>query len=287
MQNLAKPIAKPETETTYCPLCESSNASIIHCFGELRVVSCRNCGLHYLNPRIRESVMRESYERGTYFSGGETSGYDDYHMQEMSLRYTFRRFLKNLRKVFPQADNLLEVGCGYGFFLDEAKVFFPLRTGIELSAEAGVTAQKTSGANIHIGSAYSLPPEMKEFDIIIMINVIEHVYDPVPLLVFLRERLKAGGVMVLATPDIGSFWYKIMKKRWPSFKIPEHVAFYDKKTLADLLNRAGFRPTGTIPFPHAFPLGVITRKLGITLPPGPAARILWIPHVMIAYCGRK
>jgi SAM-dependent methyltransferase len=287
MQNLAEPTAQSETETTSCPLCKSSINSIIHTFDGLSVVICRDCGLRYLNPRMNESSMRKLYKRRAYFSGGAGSGYDDYYIQEISLRLTFRRFLKNLRKVVPQAESLLEVGCGYGFFLDEAKGFFSRRTGVELSGEAGITAQETSGAHVHIGSADSLPPEMKDFDIIIMLNVIEHVYEPVPLLLSLRERLTASGVIVLATPDIGSFWYKIMKKRWPSFKIPEHVAFYDEKTLRDLLDRAGFQPVGTIPYPHAFPLGVIADKFAITLPLGLAEKILWLPQVMIALCGRK
>lgn len=287
MRNLTGPIVKSETEITSCPLCGSSNDSIIHSFGELNVVSCRDCGLRYLNPRIRESAMRKRYEHMSYFSGGGTAGYDDYHIQEVSLRLTFRRFLGNLRKAFPKFESLLEVGCGYGFFLDEARAFFPRRTGVELSAEAGATAEKASGAHVYIGDVSSLPPEMKDLDIIAMINVIEHVYEPIPLLVSLRERLTAEGVVVVATPDIGSFWYRIMRKRWPSFKIPEHVAFYNKKNLEELLHRAGFETIGAIPFPHAFPLGVITEKFGINLPPGPSARILWMPRVMLALAGRK
>lgn len=250
-------------------------------------MSCRECGLRYLNPRVKESVLKGRYERGSYFSGGGASGYDDYYLQETSLRLTFRRFLRNLKKLVPQAQNLLEVGCGYGFFLDEAKGFFPGRTGIELSAAAATTAQNTSSTRVHIGSVHSLPPDMKDFDVIVMINVIEHVYEPLALLVRLRERLTAGGIVVLATPDIGSFWYKIMKKRWPSFKIPEHVAFYDRKTLEALTDRAGFKPAGTIPCPHAFPLGLITKKFGISLPRALAGKIIWLPDVMIASCGRK
>ncbi len=287
MQKLAEPSADSEKETTSCPLCKSSTDSIIHTFGELHIVLCRNCGLRYLNPRIKESAMRKRYEQKAYFSGEDGSGYDNYHVQELSLRLTFRRFLKNLKKVIPQAENLLEVGCGYGFFLDEAKDFFPSLTGIELSAEAGRAALETSGAQIHIGTADSLPTDTKDFDVIIMLNVIEHIYEPVRFLLSLRERLASGGVMVLATPDIGSFWYRIMKKRWPSFKLPEHVAFYDKKTLADLLERAGFQPAETVPYPHAFPMGVMAKKFGVELPQKLAEKILWLPRVMIAQCGRK
>lgn len=287
MQNLVEPTARPEMEKAACPLCGSLNDCIIHSFGEFQVSLCRACGLRYLNPRIKESLMQDRYTNGTYFTGEDISGYDDYYSQEVSLRLTFRRFLGNIRKIVPRADSLLEVGCGYGFFLDEAKGFFSRRSGIELSAEAGSRAQKTSGAPVHIGSIYTLPPEMKDFDLIVMINVIEHVYEPVRMLLSLSERLTPEGMMVLATPDIGSFWYKIMRKRWPSFKIPEHVAFYDKKTLKDLFNRTGLQPAGTIPFHHAFPLAIIAEKFGVKLPPGLAGKIVWLPRVMIAVAGTK
>ncbi len=287
MQNSAEPIRDPETETTFCPLCGSPSGTIIHTFDKLHVSLCGGCGLRYLNPRIKESVMTDRYKCGAYFSGGEKSGYDDYFAQEISLRLTFRRFIRNLRKVIPQAQSLLEIGCGYGFFLDEAKFFFPRLAGVELSAKAGKTAGHNSGASVFVGRADMLPPGMNNFDIIIMINVIEHVYAPVPLLLSLRERLTAGGVIVVATPDIGSLWYRMMKKRWPSFKIPEHVAFYGKKTLGNLLSRAGFQSIGAIPYSHAFPLGLIAEKFGVILPGVFAKKILWLPGVMVALYGRK
>jgi SAM-dependent methyltransferase len=275
-------IAESDLETVMCPICKSLNMSIIHILTPFRVVLCKDCSLIYLNPRLRESVIRRVYQGKDYFVQGGDTGYRDYLTQENSLRITFRRFLEELRKHGMTSGRLLEVGCGYGYFLDEARNFFSYRAGIELSEEAGSHAQRLSGAEIHIGNVGLLPPEFKNFTIIVIINVIEHIYDPIKFLLFLKQRLLRGGRIVIATPDIGSFWYRIMKGKWPSFKIPEHVAFYTRDTLKFLLKRAGFCYIQQISFPHAFPLGLIANKIGITIS-GKFSKIpIWLPKIMVA-----
>ena len=92
--------------------------------------------------------------------------------------------------------------------------------------------------------------------------------------------------MIIATPDIGSFWYKLMGRRWPSFKIPEHVAYYTRSTLESLMRETGHRRIEEIPFPHAFPLGLIAKKLGLGVPAPLSQKSLWLPHTMVALSGR-
>lgn len=269
-------------ETTPCLLCQSLQYSIIHTFQHLHAVICRKCGLVYLNPRLKESAMTSVYQSKDYFSQRKDVGYEDYFSQEESLRITFRRFLEELKKRKMTSGRILEVGCGYGYFLDEAKSFFSQRTGVDLSRDAGSHAERLSGARIHIGDVNSLPSELNGYDVIVLINVIEHIYSPIEFLFSIKQRLKDGGKIVIATPDIGSFWYKIMKRRWPSFKVPEHVAFYSGKTLKLLLQKTGFINIQNIPFTHFFPLGLIAQKLGITLPPRFGKRSVWLPKTMIA-----
>ena len=182
---------------------------------------------------------------------------------------------------------LTRVGSGFGFFLDEAKSFFPERSGMELSEEAASHARLISGAEVHVGEVSTLPPEVKDFDVVVAVNVIEHVYSPLEFLSFLRQRIKRGGKIVIATPDIGSFWYGLLGRKWPSFKIPEHVIFYTRSTLALLLERAEFENIREIPFHHAFPLGLIGSKLRIPIPRVVGRIPVWIPKTMVALSGEK
>jgi SAM-dependent methyltransferase len=228
--------------------------------------------------------MRKVYLKDEYFSESGNAGYQYYNYisQEETLRLTFRRFLKELNKHGIASGKLLELGCGYGYFLDEAKHLFSHLTGTELSEEAGDYARKISGADIYIGDLSSLPNELCDFNLIVTINVIEHIYNPAEFILSLKKRLVKGGRIIIATPDIGGIWYKMMKSRWPSFKIPEHVVFYSKSTLTFLLIKTGFQNIMRIPFTHAFPLGLLTSALGIHLHGVICLKPVWLPWTMIA-----
>lgn len=277
----------PDLEMICCPLCGSVNSSIIHIHKPFQVVQCNNCNLSYLNPRLKESVMDKIYEGERYFSGGDMTGYSDYTSQAKSLRITFRKFLTELRRLGLASGKLLEVGCGYGYFLDEARDFFPYLFGSELSSEAANLARKLEAGTIWTGDVSSLPLEWNSFDIIVAINVIEHVYAPLHFLISLRQKLRSGGRIVLATPDFGSLWPKILGSKWPSFKIPEHVVFYNKKTLGLLLEKAGFGDIREIPFRHMFPLGLIVSKFGINIRGRLGQIPVGIPKTMIALSAQK
>lgn len=231
--------------------------------------------------------MKKIYQENKYFSHEGEAGYKDYISQENSLKITFRKFLVELHKHGMTSGRLLEVGCGYGYFLDEAKNFFSYIAGTESSVEAGIQAQRLSGAEVYLEDINLLPPELNSFDIIVTINVIEHIYAPIEFLLSMKQRLKSGGRIIIATPDIGSFWYKIMGKKWPSFKVPEHVAFYKRKTLTILLERTGFDNIQQIPFLHAFPLKLIVDKLGIPIPEKFNRKPVWLPKTMVALAAQS
>jgi len=107
---------------------------------------------------------------------------------------------------------------------------------------------------------------------------------------FLRTmagHLRPGGCMVLATPDMGSLWRPLMRYRWPFFKIPEHVTYYDRRTLGELLRRGGYETVQSLPYASVFSLDLIGEKLGIRMPAVLRNRQLWLPATTIAAAGRK
>src|SRR5213594_2591013 len=107
--------------------------------------------------------MQRAYADADYFEGG-ACGYSDvsYAMQERALRATFKRLMRNLQKHDLTGGDLLEVGCGYGYLLDEAQGFFRSRTGTEFSHEA-VTLASPRADRIYEGGLEQLATE-KKFD---------------------------------------------------------------------------------------------------------------------------
>ncbi|HEX9944694.1 MAG TPA: class I SAM-dependent methyltransferase [Thermoanaerobaculia bacterium] len=274
-----------DLERPACPLCGSEERrENVYGFPPFAVARCRRCRLWYLCPRLAEPIMHRSYADDGYFEGGE-GGYSSYQAQEPTLRPTFRRFLAEISRRGMAGGRLLEVGCAYGFFLDEARSFFAHRTGTDYSP-AALEKARDRADQVLLGGAGAIAPG-EAFDCVACIHVIEHVYDPAAFLRELARHLRPGGWIVLATPDMGSFWRPLMRRRWPFFKIPEHVTFFDRRSLRELLRRSGLDEVQPLPYGSAFSLDLIGEKLGFRMPAALRDRRLWLPATTIAAAGRK
>jgi 2-polyprenyl-3-methyl-5-hydroxy-6-metoxy-1,4-benzoquinol methylase len=227
--------------------------------------------------------MSEHYRSEEYFEGDQV-GYSSYREQESSLRLTFRRLLGALRERGLTGGTVLEIGCGHGFFLHEAEGYFRHRVGTDMSEAAAAMASGRAD-QVWVGGADAVPGG-ERFDLVLALHVVEHVYDPQTFVQRLVRLAKPGGHVLLATPDAGSFWFRWMGTRWPSFKFPEHVVFFDERTLTRLFHSAGLREMFKVPYPHAFPLAEVFRKVGIPLRRRAGKRTIWIPGTTVAMAGR-
>jgi 2-polyprenyl-3-methyl-5-hydroxy-6-metoxy-1,4-benzoquinol methylase len=108
------------------------------------------------------------------------------------------------------------------------------------------------------------------FDVIASFHVIEHVDSPSSFIRAAAERLKPGGLLVIETPDIDSFPYKLLKARWRQF-IPEHYFFFDPRTMSRLLADCGLRTDKTIRIGKHASVELILNRLSRYLP--------WIPQM--------
>jgi SAM-dependent methyltransferase len=283
-QTLMDRSATWKVESCACPLCRAdAPLATVYDQPPFAVTRCGKCGLWYLNPRLAPEEAHKLYSSDDYFGGGN-AGYSDYESQERSLRITFRKLLQTLRARGAATGDLLEVGCGPGYLLDEARGYFDRCAGVELSPEAALAARKRTAAEVYEGNE-KIPRE-RRFDCIIATHVIEHIYDPVAFASDLVGRLRPGGIMVLAAPDMGSIFRRVMGRRWPSFKYPEHVSFFDRHTLPQLLRKAGLGATEPVPYPHAFPLALVLSKLGLHGPRWTADVDVTLPATTVCFMGR-
>jgi 2-polyprenyl-3-methyl-5-hydroxy-6-metoxy-1,4-benzoquinol methylase len=289
-------------------LCGTPPPAAAYTFPPYAVVRCPACNLWYLSPRLNEAAMVAAYREASYFEGGDGPGYSSYVAQESTLRRTFRRLLRDLQRfgmtgasaaegATGPGGRLLEVGCAYGYFLDEAKPYFSYRAGTEFS-EAGAERARRVADRVYVGGLEEIPDGTQggQFDTIVLIHTIEHVYDPVALLRGLMQHLAPGGWLVLATPDMGGFWRPLLGRLWPFWKSPEHVAFYSVRTLTALLVAAGCGEVRRIPYLSYFPLSLVREKLAPKRRAkaahgeggaGGSELAVWMPFTTVAAAGRK
>jgi SAM-dependent methyltransferase len=274
-------------ESPNCPLCSGDIYQTAYegaKFEPFGIKKCAHCGFFFLSPRLEESAMLAHYGQEDYFSSNAV-GYVNYAEQEAALRVTFRRLLKDLAHRGSCGGSLLEIGCGHGYLLDEARPFFRRRVGTDFSKGA-VSIARTKADEVHQGGVEAIV-STEVFDCIIATHVIEHVYHPHAFIQSLLQRLRPGGSLLIAAPDMGSYWRRLMGAHWPSFKLPEHILYFDRRTLTRLLVEAGLQSPTPVPYPHAFPLPLIASKIGVGLPRFLNRFNFWLPATTVAILGTK
>ena len=247
VENLATTIASPRVRldaarsAIACNLCGSSQSEPFCPANGLGLVRCAGCGLVYVGLRPDPDELYTLYDE-TYFRNDESGvvGYSDYIKDEPNIRRTARRRLAFLER-FLAPGRLLDVGCAVGFFLDEARRRGWQVEGLDVSSFAVEYTRQRFGLTAHLGSFTEAELPAGAFDLVTMWDVIEHVPDPKAYVRRAAELLRAGGVIVLATPDVDSIPARLAGRRWVGFKLSEeHIYYFSIKTLARMLDEAGF-----------------------------------------------
>lgn len=225
-------------ESDPCLACLAVNAQEPrYVVNDCQIMQCRVCGLGRSRPR---SFDPAAYYTEDYFKGGRDDGYADYEQSAPVLQREFRGIADELATMFPdRTSRLLEVGCAYGFFLREAAAKFEV-TGIEI-AEVAVEACKQAGlARVYCGTLDSVAlDELGQFDIIVMLDVIEHLENPQCDMARLARMLRPGGVIVLSTGDFSAPVARLMQRRWRLMTPPQHLSFFTPKSIAGLARQNG------------------------------------------------
>jgi SAM-dependent methyltransferase len=198
------------------------------------ILRCAACGLGRTEAPAFEP---ERYYTDDYFTGQHADGYADYGGAEAVLRREFARTVEFIR-VRRDGGRLLEVGCAYGFFLQEARPFFDV-CGIELAADAAGHARR-AGLNVLTGVADAATlRRLGTFDVIMMLDVIEHLPDPHGMLRLLAGHLAPGGLVVITTGDFGSLVARLAGPHWRLMTPPQHLWFFTGESLSGMARSAG------------------------------------------------
>ncbi len=259
-----------------CPACGTETAQrLLYRKNGCDIFRCAACGLG--RAEAVTGFDPSAYYTGGYFSGKHADGYADYRGAEPVLRREFAHTVEFIRTLRPRG-RLLEIGCAYGFFLDEAKRHYDV-CGIELAAEAAAACRSRS-LNVVTGvaDAPTLDRLSPPFDVIALLDVIEHLPQPNETLALAAQRLDPDGAIVLTTGDFGSPVARLTGARWRLMTPPQHLWFFTAESFPRLARRHGLaveridHPWKTVPL--SLILFQIFRMLGRSVKaPAMASRI--------------
>jgi SAM-dependent methyltransferase len=225
---------------------------------EYRYRRCSRCGLVSISPFPAPDVIPTYYPEDYHACIAGCERNLDKPINRLAIRYLYgvesvsrhralraafracsSRTLKGIRE--PRgANRLLDVGCGTGNALATYRRLGWSVCGVETS-EGACRACWARSLEVHHATLFDAPLAGRQFDIVLMSHVIEHVLQPAALLRRAAELLAPGGRIVVLTPNIRSLGFALYGSCWFPLDAPRHVFLFDPETLRRLGTQAGVR----------------------------------------------
>lgn len=224
---LRSSLSPSELIETFCPICGATRRKFLFEDAEFPVWKCRECGHMYVSPQPTDAALAEFYTK-RYLPETE-----DENVFEENRVGPYDAVAKAVAEFMPQRGSLLDVGSGFGGFLDRAAKDGWKLFGIEPNVSACAVCHRRLGNNVHIYQGAFEEVDMPEssFDCIVMINVIEHVRHPLNICERAFNLLRSGGCLALRWPQ-----YVLRRK----LHAPSHLHGFTRHSMEMLFMKTGF-----------------------------------------------
>jgi 2-polyprenyl-3-methyl-5-hydroxy-6-metoxy-1,4-benzoquinol methylase len=233
-------------------------------YGETAALSiCQTCGFVFADPVPHSDVL------GLY-EGMEDDAYQD---GSASRRLQMRGLLGQAVAARPAARTLLDIGAGTGLLVSEARARGLDAHGIEPSRWGVETARTANQVELLLGTTQDWLGRLGRYDIVTLIDVIEHTTDPLTMVREAASFLAPGGVLVIVTPDIGSVPARVMGRRWWHHRVA-HVGYFNRSSMRRALKEANLVLEGETYATWRFPVSYLAERLVRYVPIFPVSTVL-------------
>ena len=165
-----------------------------------KVLECRGCGLMQLSPRPSINEDENFYDSNCQ-SKNIKDPTDLKSIISNSLHDTNRR-AELVSKYIKNSDNMLDIGSGYGCFLQEMSIRGYNITGIEISKEKRKISSKVSNIKVMDINLNEDNKDLPVFDCITLFYVLEHIIDPIQFLKVIKKHLNNIGKLIIEVPNV-------------------------------------------------------------------------------------
>lgn len=251
-----------------CPVCDGKAFSpFLSCTdffvsGEkFQIKQCNSCGFKITWNIEDEDNIGSYYQSENYISHSNTSkGVVNkvYHSVRNYMLGRKRRLVEKATTL--KTGQILDVGTGTGFFLNEMKVNGWQVTGTEKSSDARDFAKKEFNLeNLPSEKLFTLKD--KSFDVITLWHVLEHIHLLNENMAMFARLLKNDGKLIIAVPNHESSDAKHYKQFWAAYDVPRHIWHFSPKQMKQLGEKHGFKLASlhTMPF-DSFYVAMLSEK---------------------------
>lgn len=210
-----------------CIICNSQNIRILFFKNTYQFNKCSTCNFIFISPKPSSGIINSYYKKFTYDTGFKN---------EKVIRKDAKKTLQILAKLINKG-TLLDIGCGAGFFLDEARKSGWQIEGVDMSGVAVKYAKEKLSIPTKIGDFLKLEYMQKRYDVVVLNQVIEHLINPFPVLIKAIALLKQDGILLVATPNNNSVMSYVQKEKFNYVTPPEHILYFSPNNLKLLINK--------------------------------------------------
>lgn len=242
------------TEKTNCLLCGEDDAEIVasgpdyDCETTTEVFHfgrCRKCGHIYLNPRPTVECASEIYPSDYYTlaASHQPDGWSVIgRMKDVVVRGRLRAFLRGV----PHGGTVVDLGCGDGALLLAMRRERPdaRLMGVDFAVSTSQREKMEKAGITVIESALEAAQLPDDVSLVIMNQVIEHLWDVDACMEKVRSCLRTGGMFSVCTPNTDGYdrpWFH--DGAWGGYYFPRHLNLFSREGLSRYLECFGLRVT--------------------------------------------
>ncbi len=232
-----------------CLICDGNNAILLCSWDRWEIKRCRHCGVLFTLPRPSEDDLVRMYDDGSLQGVSEDGAPFDGIECPPWKQKEHDRILNRMQDFRVRSGRLLDVGCLWGFFLTNAQRRGFEVFGVEPCGKAVRYVRDVLGLTTYRGSLQSADLPAASFDAVSLLDVIEHLPDPVAQLREVYRITKREGLLVIVTPNsdgwlpqVVGIKRKAFRQPWcPIDNVPWHLWGFTPGTIVRCVDKVGFR----------------------------------------------
>ena len=208
------------------------------------LVKCVRCNLIYLETPPGQDEITGAHIQGLH-RGERTVQTTGCYNPSVKRRY--RSVLKDLfRNGINTNAHWLDIGCGYGEFIETLYEFWPESIRV-VGSEPNIHKQASARSRNLDVSFIDIDRHEEKYDYISLLNVLSHLPDPPSFLNKVKTLLKPSGELIIQTGDTANF---SAKDHYKPFYLPDHISFISEDIANSILQRCGFTIVKIVKYPH-------------------------------------
>lgn len=226
-----------------CPACNSTAFKNIFTKYGFHFVDCLLCGTMYMNPRPTPKLLEQYYiyaENYIFWSKYIFPASEKVRLQKI-VKPRVKKIIKICKKINLKSPRLLEVGPGFGTFLQELskKKYFKKCIAVEPNPSCANECIK-KGLTVIRQPIEKIKQKTNLTNVIVSFEVIEHLFSPQKFIRSCHSLLSKKGLIILTCPNVRGFDISILKDKSDIVDF-EHLNYFHTNSLPILMKRCGFR----------------------------------------------